>query len=253
MFFIFSKVLAFFINPLFICLITLFLWWILKKKALKKVFLVSTVILFFLFTNPFLTSLFVGAWKADGTEIMGDQSYDVGILLGGMGKYSSEFKRVGLNSDGDRIWQTLDLYKTGRIKKIWISSYNGSLVSQELNEAKMFQQQLISWRIKPGDVLIEDQSRNTYENAKFTAELIRTSYPHLKTYVLITSAMHMKRAEACFLKQGLKVKPYPTGLSSGSVTTYLDYIVPDASNFELWGQLFKEMTGYLAYKLVGYI
>lgn len=206
-----------------------------------------------LFTSPVLTGACVNAWTKQGVQLKDGEVYDVGILLGGMGKYNPEFNRVGLNADGDRIWQTLELYHSGKIKKILISSFNGSIVSQELNEAEMFKKQLVSWGIKSGDILIESKSRNTYENAKFTRELIDTSYPHLKSFVLITSTMHMRRAEACFKKQGFKVQIYPTGIAGEGPVSYMDFILPDAANFEIWKQLLKEMVGFATYKIMGYL
>lgn len=252
MYFIFSKVLAFLINPFFICLLSFMCWYFLKRKPWKKIFLGVTIGLLFLFTNPFLTSLCSRAWETSGVILPEDKSYDVGILLGGMGKYNPEFKRPGLNSDGDRIWQTLDLYHRKKIDKILISTFNGSLIKTASNEAQMFRNQLIAWGIPPKDILIEDKSRNTYENAKFTKELLSQSYPHLRSMLLITSTLHMKRAAACFEKQGLPVQVYPTCLAGEGPITYTDYFVPDGSNFESWRQLLKEMVGWLTYKVLGY-
>ena len=55
------------------------------------------------------------------------------------------------------------------------------------------------------DIVLEDQSRTTYENAVLTARLLRAR--DLDEIVLITDALHMARAERCFRSQGIKVVP----------------------------------------------
>lgn len=49
-------------------------------------------------------------------------------------------------------------------------------------------------------IIFEDQSRNTYENAKFSRELVKPE-PE-ETWLLITSARHMPRAYGTFRKAG---------------------------------------------------
>jgi uncharacterized SAM-binding protein YcdF (DUF218 family) len=55
-------------------------------------------------------------------------------------------------------------------------------------------------------ILIEDRSRDTRENALFTAEILRND-PRQK--VLLTSDYHMFRAYRAFRKAGLDVSPLP--------------------------------------------
>jgi uncharacterized SAM-binding protein YcdF (DUF218 family) len=54
----------------------------------------------------------------------------------------------------------------------------------------------------------EDKSENTWDNAAFSAELLRKD--NLKTVLLVTSAWHMPRAQQCFEQQGIRVVPAPT-------------------------------------------
>jgi uncharacterized SAM-binding protein YcdF (DUF218 family) len=54
----------------------------------------------------------------------------------------------------------------------------------------------------------EERSASTYENAVFSAELLRAR--GIGRIALVTEAYHMIRAEKCFRKQGLTVVPAPT-------------------------------------------
>jgi uncharacterized SAM-binding protein YcdF (DUF218 family) len=56
-------------------------------------------------------------------------------------------------------------------------------------------------------IWVEDQSRNTFENALFTNKLLQAD--HVTTVVLVTHAWHMRRALWSFERVGLHAIPYP--------------------------------------------
>ncbi|MCP5158784.1 MAG: YdcF family protein [Gammaproteobacteria bacterium] len=59
-----------------------------------------------------------------------------------------------------------------------------------------------------GPVLTETESRNTWENAVYSAAILRRR--HIDTILLVTNAVHQPRAMMAFAVQGLKVIPAPT-------------------------------------------
>ena len=66
------------------------------------------------------------------------------------------------------------------------------------------------WRavgLDQGDVVYEDRSRNTFENALFTRDLVKPKEG--ERWLLVTSAMHMPRAVGVFRKVGFPVIAYP--------------------------------------------
>jgi uncharacterized SAM-binding protein YcdF (DUF218 family) len=64
---------------------------------------------------------------------------------------------------------------------------------------------LLCLGVRASDVLVEDASRTTYENAVESAKLLRQH--RLDRAVLITDAVDMFRAAGCFRKQGVEVAP----------------------------------------------
>ncbi len=58
-------------------------------------------------------------------------------------------------------------------------------------------------------ILTEERSRSTYENAVYSAGILREKGIH--KIALVTEGYHMGRAERCFRKQGLEVVPAACG------------------------------------------
>jgi uncharacterized SAM-binding protein YcdF (DUF218 family) len=111
---------------------------------------------------------------------------------------------------------------------------------------------LIKIGIPDSDVLTEEQSRNTRENAVYTAKILQD-----KTYsnlLLITSASHMRRANGCFKKVGLNCDIYPTDYYSGARKYNFDHLfIPNARTLFNWNAFIHELFGIITYKVFGYI
>jgi hypothetical protein len=64
----------------------------------------------------------------------------------------------------------------------------------------------------------------------------------------------MKRAQACFLEEGLCMNTFPTNKITGKRRRDLAYyIVPDVNAIERWEKFLHEVTGYFVYAIMGYI
>lgn len=94
-------------------------------------------------------------------------------------------------------------------------------------------------------VLMERSSKNTWENAKYTADLIdRLGF---KRVILVTQAWHMRRSVYCFEEFGVEVIPAPTKFLS-SVPIGREY-VPVATALRGSSAAIKEWLGMLVYSL----
>ena len=99
-----------------------------------------------------------------------------------------------------------------------------------------------------GRVVYEDQSRNTYENAIMTYDLVRPDPD--ETWALITSAMHMPRSVGVFRKAGWMVLPYPVDFKT-EVTGQFNYFQGLAGGFDTLGTALKEWIGLIGYRMLG--
>lgn len=72
------------------------------------------------------------------------------------------------------------------------------------------------------DVIEEDRSLDTYENAAFTAVVLKGT--GVRRILLVTHASHMPRAERAFTEAGFTVVPAPTVFSRVSFDSPVSYI-----------------------------
>ncbi len=230
-----------------------------SKNATKKRrrTLVSVILLLF-FTNGFVASKMM---KIVEIETIGRndiiEPYDVGILLGGMVSFKSDSTLINFNCNGDRLFQTIDLYKSGKIEKILITSGSGMIQLPSFREANLIRQYLLKIDIPNEDIIIENRSNNTYENAVETSKILNARYIDVENrdFLLISSASHLRRGVACFKKQGIKVLPYSTTKRSteGPKVFNSKIIFPDPYALEYWETITHEIFGLLIYKVRGYI
>jgi len=253
MFFILSKILAFVLSP-FLIFYSLFVggfvvrgeFW--KKRLLKLAF---AFLLFF--SLPMPIKFLISIWETKGEKIEKVEKYEIGVVLSGMVEYNNDFQRLTARRGADRIWQALNLYKTGKIKKILISGGSGYVIKKGLDEANQLKEILILWGIPEEDIISESDSKNTYENALFTTKKLE-EIGYKKRFLLITSAIHMKRAAACFSKQNLHFDVFTTDhYIEQNATFTFDQLLPSIHSFVNWEVFLKEFTGYYVYKLQGYL
>lgn len=100
-----------------------------------------------------------------------------------------------------------------------------------------------------GDVLYEDRSRNTFENAIFTRDLIHPGPG--ERWLLVTSATHMPRAVGIFRKAGFPVVPYPVDFRTSGDSHKWILSLRALKNFRIAELAAHEWIGLFAYWLTG--
>lgn len=99
-------------------------------------------------------------------------------------------------------------------------------------------------------LILEERSRNTRENARFSAELANPKPG--ERWLLVTSAWHMPRAVGCFRRAGFPVTAYPVDYRTAGprdATRFNTFASDGLLEFDL---AVKEWIGLVAYKLAGY-
>ena len=256
MFFILSKVLAFLISP-FTWIIIGVLYGIFTKVATrKKKAFVFSIVVFFIFSNEFLAEEAMRQLEYPDKKLSTKDHFDVAIVLGGMIKYDGKNEKLIFNGNIDRLLQAIVLQRKGIVDKILISGGSGDIGYPDVAEAKLLLNFCIEMGFDSTAIWIESESRNTAQNAQLSYTLMKTKFPHpeQKSYLIITSASHMKRAMACFSATGLPVTDYSTGRIAGPRRLDIqNMLIPNIWAMAIWESVLHESIGYAAYQINGYL
>ena len=240
MFFVFSKLLIYFIYPINWIVAVLIAALIVKNvKVKRRLLLIATLLLLF-FSNAFLLDQFAKHWDISPVP-MNKSPYSCAIVLGGF--TSEDGNGQGFfNGTSARFIEALKLLTTGKVGHILISSGNGNLIHDNFKEADWVQMQLKQLKVPDSCVLIENRSRNTLENATFSKSILNAK--HLQPpYILVTSAFHMRRSIGIFKKAGLDITPYPCNYIAGTGGFSLIQLIPNATTLSTWNIYIKEVVG----------
>lgn len=255
MFFILSKLLYFLIKPS--VWIGAFLLYAVfgKGPRWRKRSLYLALGCYWFFGNMFIVNQLMHLWEPDSltaNEI--SEPYDIGILLGG---YSNLYTlpnqdRHNFNDRGNRFFNAYELYQTGKVKKLLLSGGSGALLQNVPGEAEQMKAFLMRIGVPDSAIIIENTSRNTWENAVFSKAIIDEKHPDARC-LLLTSAWHMRRSKACFDKAGLPTTAFCVDyLSERTRYNPENLLLPHRFGLYYWEVLTKEIVGCVMYRLQGY-
>src|ERR1700733_4512781 len=131
------------------------------------------------------------------------------IVLGGAinDPVSQARQETVFNEGGERVTEAVVLAKRyPQARGVYTSgssSFTGGTSTEALQARKLMSQMGIA----PERVTIEDKSRNTDENALFTAAIVHPEPS--QHWLIVTSAFHMPRAMGIFEKVGFNAVAYP--------------------------------------------
>ena len=162
-FFIFPRYFPLLLIPFFI-IILLLLALFGKKIQKTSIFSICFDFNFYFLSSPIYKITF-DYWKIEHETT--HQKFDAGILLGGMISLSSTDDHIQFNEYNDRLLNTIELFHKGVIKNIIITGASGSL-SSDMKEADILKSFLTRIGIPREKIIVENQSKNTHENATFT-------------------------------------------------------------------------------------
>ncbi len=253
MFFVLSKLLQYAVSPA-VWLVGLLLAALLARPAAaRRRWLLAATALALLATNGGLANEALRAWELPPVRLRQLPPHDAAVLLTGITvPDKSPHDRVYLDDGADRLTNALWLYRAGKVHRIIVSGGSGSMLAVAHTEADDLATLLRLAGVPARDILLEERSRNTRENARYTRQLL-AAHPEIKSLVLVTSAFHQRRALGCFRRVGLAPTPFPAGyLSTDRRLTPQSWLIPDPEALVLWSRLLHELTGYLVYRLAGY-
>ncbi len=254
MFFVFSKILVVFIQPLthIVCLLLVALLFY-RKPRVSKACLVLALLWLMLFGTSPLPNALIRFLEAQYRPVSPLPQVDAVVVLSGMVVLEkSALHNIEFNESVDRILAGIMLMKQGAGDYLILAGGSGSLYNQRTSEARLLRQFAIESGVPEEKILIDSSSRNTHENAVNTKALLEKH--GLTDMILITTASHLPRAMGCFKKLGLNPIPYGVDFHAAVSPEYhLQDFIPGASNLRRTSYILHEYVGLLMYKLAGYM
>ena len=254
MFHIASKLLTFLLMPAgIICILLLYAIYT-KNRTKSKKLTISALIFFYLTANPLLINEILLAWEFPPTAISKVKVHDLGIILTGGTTNSNKLpvENIFLGLTSDRVGQTIQLYKKGKIKNILISGGEvGIIENPAKNEIQEIARYLIISGIPKEHIFLETHAKNTRENAVNVSRILKKQFPN-QSYLLITSGFHLRRAVGCFAKVGIPVTPYGSNYLSRE-RSFITSILPWEDSLGYARLIFREIVGYCTYWILGWV
>jgi uncharacterized SAM-binding protein YcdF (DUF218 family) len=173
------------------------------------------------------------------------------IVLGGaMDTAKSEARGdVYLDADAARMTAGVELARRFPNARLVFTGGSGNFPRMEPAEAISAQKFWLSLGVPAGQMMFEAKSRNTWENAVFTRDLVKPKPG--ETWLLVTSAWHMPRSIGIFRRVGFAVVPYPVAYRTFGDERDFQMSPPTVDKLAMLELGVREYIGLLAYWLTG--
>lgn len=110
-----------------------------------------------------------------------------------------------------RVQSAASAYRQGLAPRVIAS---GGKRWRGVTEAAAFSDRLCALGVPRADIVLEERSLTTVQNARYVADLARSQ--SLRTLCIVTCDWHMKRALQAFEHRELSVTPYPAPAPAAS-------------------------------------
>lgn len=256
MFFVLSKIFWFFLQPVNLAIFLLVIGLLAAffgRRRLAMLGGASAAIILVAATWTSLGALLLGPLEDRFQRPELPQTIDGVVVLGGGLEGQINLARGGyeLNSSGDRFVETAVLARRFPEARIVVSGGIGALLLPGEADADTALRLFTALGVSPQRLILENKSRDTYENALFSKEMVQPGPG--ETWLLVTSAFHMPRSMALFRKAGFDVLPWPVDYRTAGdegVGLFTDNAIDSLQATTLG---LREWIGLVAYWLSGRI
>ena len=214
----------------------------------KKVVYISLVV-FYIISTPFFSKHFfkIVEGQYNSTPLEEINKADAIVVLGGTLKINEFGDQYNVEwIDADRFFGGIKLYQAKKSNLIVFTGAKMPFSITKLSEGEILKQYAIGYGVNPEDIIVTDEVFNTFEESEAVYDLIGEN----KNIILVTSAFHMKRAEALFEKKGFSVTAFKVDYKTPPVIKLNIFnILPNAVALSDTETGFRELLGRLYYGL----
>jgi uncharacterized SAM-binding protein YcdF (DUF218 family) len=250
LFFVASKIFWMFASPIWLLLIAAFVGVLSssgRHASMGRAVAAGAIILLAAAATPFIGQNLVAPLEDRFSQPpLGFPPPDGIIVLGSaVNDAISKARGQTVFAEGERIVQAATLAKRYPNARVIYTGGSGSLFPTVSTEALEARRVLTDLGVDAARVTLEDKSRNTEENARFTAALIRPKPS--QRWLLVTSAYHMPRSMGVFEKAGFNVIAYPVAFRTVGRGHPLSWDFDPARNLLTFEIAAREWIGLAAY------
>jgi len=252
-----SKVASYLLEPLYILsfflLILIFLLLFTNFKKLTIFFAKFLLILFLFFGYTPLSNFLLNKIE----DFIKPSKYPIQQLTGVVvlgagfdsGRISKERNQIALDHSVARLTKAIEIYNKNPRILILLSGFSKESLNEEWSELEMVKRFYLDQGVRFENLLFENQSRNTFENAFFSKNIVSK---YKGTWGLITTASHMPRSYLVFKKQGLILEPINVNYRTGKTKIFwLNFNIK--KGLTDWSIIFHEVIGLAYYKITNKI
>jgi uncharacterized SAM-binding protein YcdF (DUF218 family) len=219
-----------------------------RHQALGRALVIAGIALLYLLSLPPVGDRLIRPLEAAYRPFSGTaaQVGAVVVLSGGANDLSwVPAETAPSDTSLERLAAGIHIARTGRLHLV-ISGGSGLVTRGGPKEADAMADAAVRLGFPRRDLVIENQSRNTWESA----QQVRTLLPG-QTIILVTSAFHMKRSAGMFRKQGFTVVPAPTGYKSQTRPFSITCFIPGAGALHTSATALSEYLSLAWYGIMG--
>ncbi len=230
----------------------IFAIWSLKWKKLGIILLIFSIIFYYIFSITPTADLFLFPLEKKYNSQEETETADIIVLLTGGAKGGNFPLESSLSESSlKRAVKTAHLYLEKEQKPKIIISGNDSFSRK--SEASLVSEFLQSFNIPEQDIVLDQESENTYQSAKNVKKIVGE-----EPFLLVTSASHMLRSIYLFKSFEANPVPVPCDFRAIPEGRYIwrydafDFF-PNPSNLEKVNLAFHEYLGFSFYYLINYL
>jgi uncharacterized SAM-binding protein YcdF (DUF218 family) len=256
--FVLSKIFAFLIQPSTLIWVLLIMGLararslrpLVRQQGLRLASAAATLLLL-IGVTPASSWLLIPLEQRFSDVPVGSLDYAAIIVLGGGedGRGSVHRGELQVNEAGDRITTAAALAVRLPAARLILTGTTASLIDSVPGTTGAVRDHFLAIGIDPARLVLEDRSRNTYENATLTRTIV-TPKPG-ERFLLVTSAAHMPRSVGVFRQAGFDVVPYPTDYRTNYPADIFHTFGSIPAGLKRFDEATKEWIGLIAYRVLG--
>lgn len=246
--FLLSKLLPLLVLPLGIALLLLVIGLLRRRRSP----LVAGLALLWFFSTGLVAQLLwrwvESPWQRGTPEAA--PLADAIVVLSGGRHAAPGSERITEWHDPDRFLAGVELFQAGRAPRLLFTGGRNPFHPGLPPEGELYRQEALALGIAERAMASTPPVRNTAEEARAIRSLLPAPQQRV---LLVTSAFHMRRAQALFEREGLTVLPFPVdfqarGAWGGSIWRDPLLWLPQARSLEDSSRALRELLGRAVYR-----